>query len=51
MALYEHIFIARQDVSQQQVEQLLELFPAAVTDVGEVIEWFSHVAIVTSFPG
>ncbi len=34
-----------------QVEQLLELLPAAVTDISEVIEWFSHVRIVTSFRG
>ena len=29
MALYEHIYLARQDVSQQQVEEL----PAALTEV------------------
>ena len=34
---------------ESQLEQLLELFRAAVSNVGEVIEWFSHALIVTSF--
>lgn len=34
MALYEHIFIARQDVSQQQVEALVEQLTAILTENG-----------------
>lgn len=34
MALYEHIFIARQDVSQQQVEALTEQFSTIITENG-----------------
>jgi len=34
MSLYEHIFIARQDVSQQQVEGLVEQFSTVITDNG-----------------
>ena len=34
MALYEHIFIARQDVSQQQVEQLLEQYTNVIKENG-----------------
>jgi small subunit ribosomal protein S6 len=32
MSLYEHIFIARQDISAQQVETLVEQFSAVITD-------------------
>ena len=31
MSLYEHIFIARQDISAQQVESLVEQFTAVIT--------------------
>jgi small subunit ribosomal protein S6 len=34
MALYEHILIARQDVSQQQVETLVEQFTAILKENG-----------------
>ncbi|HEX7776344.1 MAG TPA: 30S ribosomal protein S6 [Parvibaculum sp.] len=34
MALYEHIFIARQDVSQQQVEALTEQLSTIIKDNG-----------------
>ena len=34
MALYEHIFIARQDVSQQQVEALTEQFSTIIKENG-----------------
>ena len=34
MSLYEHVFIARPDVSQQQVEQLSEQFAGVIRDNG-----------------
>jgi len=34
MALYEHVFIARQDVSQQQVEGLTEQFSTIIKENG-----------------
>lgn len=34
MALYEHVFIARQDVTQQQVEALLEQFTTVIKENG-----------------
>ena len=34
MALYEHIFICRQDISQQQVEQLTEQLTTIIQDNG-----------------
>lgn len=34
MALYEHVFIARQDVSQQQVEALTEQFSNIIKEQG-----------------
>ncbi|MFZ2469978.1 MAG: 30S ribosomal protein S6, partial [Parvibaculum sedimenti] len=34
MALYEHIFIARQDVTQQQVEALVEQFSNILKENG-----------------
>ncbi|MCH1568613.1 MAG: 30S ribosomal protein S6 [Alphaproteobacteria bacterium] len=34
MALYEHIFIARQDISAQQVEGLVDLAQAVLEDNG-----------------
>ncbi len=43
MPLYEHVFLARQDVSPQQVEQLVEHFKGVVTEnggsVGKVENW------------
>ncbi|PTW60447.1 small subunit ribosomal protein S6 [Breoghania corrubedonensis] len=43
MALYEHVFLARQDVSAQQVEQLVEQFKEIITNgggtVGKVENW------------
>ncbi|WP_321503766.1 30S ribosomal protein S6 [Breoghania sp.] len=43
MALYEHVFLARQDVSAQQVEQLIEQFKAIITEgggtIGKIENW------------
>jgi len=38
MAFYESVFIARQDLSTQQVEALTELMSAVITDNGGKIE-------------
>ncbi len=37
MALYEHIYLARQDLTAQQAEALTEQFKATVTSLGGVI--------------
>ncbi|MFC5385741.1 30S ribosomal protein S6 [Aquamicrobium segne] len=43
MALYEHVFLARQDLSQQQVDELVERFKGIITEgsgsVGRVENW------------
>ena len=43
MALYEHVFLARQDLSQQQVDELVERFKSIITShggsVGRVENW------------
>jgi len=43
MALYEHVFLARQDLSQQQVDELVERFKGIITagggSVGRVENW------------
>ena len=43
MALYEHVFLARQDLSQQQVDELVERFKGVVTSnggkIGRVENW------------
>ena len=43
MALYEHVFMARQDISQQQVDALVEQFKgiieAAGGSVGRIESW------------
>lgn len=43
MALYEHVFLARQDISQQQVENLVEHFKTLISEsggsVGKVENW------------
>jgi small subunit ribosomal protein S6 len=43
MALYEHVFLARQDLSQQQVDELVERFKGVITagggKVGRVENW------------
>ena len=43
MALYEHTFLARQDISAQQVESLVEKFKGVLKDndgsVGKVENW------------
>ena len=43
MALYEHVFLARQDLSQQQVDELVERFKSVITEgggkVGRVENW------------
>jgi small subunit ribosomal protein S6 len=38
MALYEHIFVARQDISAQQVEALTEQFKGVITARGGSVE-------------
>lgn len=38
MSLYEHVFICRQDISQQQVETLTENLTAILTEQGGSIE-------------
>ena len=37
MALYEHIFLARQDVTQQQVEALTEQIKAKIASLGGAV--------------
>jgi len=43
MALYEHVFLARQDLSQQQVDELVERFKGVITagggKIGRVENW------------
>ena len=43
MALYEHVFLARQDLSQQQVDELVEYYKSIITaaggSVGRVENW------------
>ena len=43
MALYEHVFLARQDLSQQQVDELIERFKGVISEgggsVGRVENW------------
>jgi len=43
MTLYEHVFLARQDLSQQQVDELVERFKGVVTSnggkIGRVENW------------
>ena len=34
MALYEHVFIARQDISSQQVEGLVDMMKAVLDENG-----------------
>jgi small subunit ribosomal protein S6 len=38
MPLYEHVFIARQDVSQQAAEGLIETFKGVITENGGKVE-------------
>ena len=38
MALYEHVFLARQDVSAQQVEALAEQFKGVIETLGGKVE-------------
>lgn len=37
MPLYEHVLLARQDISAQQVESIIETFQAIITDGGGTI--------------
>ncbi|WP_114008991.1 30S ribosomal protein S6 [Cohaesibacter intestini] len=37
MALYEHVFLARQDISQQQVESLVEQYKTLITEAGGTV--------------
>ncbi|SKA28666.1 30S ribosomal protein S6 [Consotaella salsifontis] len=43
MALYEHVFLARQDISSQQVDQLVEQYRGVIEEnggsVGKVENW------------
>lgn len=43
MPLYEHVFLARQDVSAQQVEQMVEQYKSLISEnggtVGKVESW------------
>ncbi|GGD85582.1 hypothetical protein GCM10011390_00180 [Aureimonas endophytica] len=43
MALYEHVFLARQDISGQQVDQLVDAFRGVIEEnggsVGKVENW------------
>ncbi|OHV86888.1 30S ribosomal protein S6 [Mesorhizobium sp. ORS 3428] len=43
MALYEHVFLARQDLSQQQVDALVEQYKGVITanggSVGRIENW------------
>ncbi|EJF90661.1 30S ribosomal protein S6 [Bartonella tamiae] len=43
MALYEHVFLARQDISQQQVDQLVEHYKGIIESnggsVGRIENW------------
>ncbi|MFP3945045.1 MAG: 30S ribosomal protein S6, partial [Alphaproteobacteria bacterium] len=43
MPLYEHVYIARQDISQQQVDSLTETFKSLISEhggsVGKVENW------------
>jgi len=43
MALYEHVFLARQDIAQQQVDQLVELYKGVLEanggKVGRIESW------------
>ncbi|HEV7417529.1 MAG TPA: 30S ribosomal protein S6, partial [Tianweitania sediminis] len=34
MALYEHVFLSRQDLSQQQVDALVEQYKGIVEELG-----------------
>lgn len=42
MALYEHIFLARQDLSQPQVEELVEKFKEVITNQGGQVKKVEH---------
>jgi small subunit ribosomal protein S6 len=37
MALYEHVFLARQDVSQQQVDALVEQYTGLIGEMGGTV--------------
>ncbi|TLP48909.1 30S ribosomal protein S6 [Cohaesibacter sp. CAU 1516] len=37
MALYEHVFLARQDISQQQVESLVEQYKTLISEAGGTV--------------
>lgn len=38
MPLYEHVFLARQDVSQQQVDELIDHFKGIIAEHGGSVE-------------
>ncbi len=47
MPYYEHVFIARQDVSSQQVEQLTEDFTNIITENGGGVTKIEHWGLRT----
>ncbi|PNG24515.1 30S ribosomal protein S6 [Methylocella silvestris] len=47
MALYEHIYLARQDVSAQQVEALTEQFRGIIESLGGKIEKVEYWGVKT----
>ena len=42
MALYEHVFLARQDLSQQQVDALVEQYKGVITAGGGSVGWVEN---------
>ncbi|MEM1265504.1 MAG: 30S ribosomal protein S6 [Pseudomonadota bacterium] len=47
MALYEHVFIARQDLSNAQAEGLIEHFNAVLTENGGAVVGFEYWGLKT----
>lgn len=47
MALYEHVFIARQDLTQQQIDQLVEQYKELLSANGAKVERVEHWGLRT----
>lgn len=47
MALYEHVFVARQDLTQQQIEQLVEQYKTLLAENGAKVERVEHWGLRT----
>ena len=47
MALYEHVFIARQDLSNTQAEALIEHFGTVLADNGGAVKEFEYWGVKT----